>query len=252
MKQQWNIDELVEHFTLLPPELGRLGKDAAHNQLGKAILLKYFQYEWRFPESLTTVPTDIVTHIAQQLDIDPAKIGEYRWDSGRAREHRSEIRTLFGFRPATITDQRALRDWLVEEVIPYEYRPAHLEQLARRQMKQMQIEPPSATRLQQRVIRSALHHYAKRLFTTTFERLSDTEKAKLNQLITLDVSLPADDPEVDDDTEKYPLHELKTDSGDAKVKHVKRTAQRLKMLQGVSGLFAGIGRFEKLQRHFTL
>ena len=52
MKQQWNIDELEEHFELLPPEIEWLGDNADHNHLGKAIQLKFFQFEGRFPEGL--------------------------------------------------------------------------------------------------------------------------------------------------------------------------------------------------------
>ena len=32
MKQHWDVEELVEHFTLLPPEIGVLGNNSApHN-----------------------------------------------------------------------------------------------------------------------------------------------------------------------------------------------------------------------------
>jgi hypothetical protein len=70
MKHQWQIDELEAHFTLFPPELGLLGNEAPHNQLGKAILLKYFQHEGCFPEKAMDVPEDVIVHIAHQLDFD--------------------------------------------------------------------------------------------------------------------------------------------------------------------------------------
>ena len=50
MKREWHIEELEEHFTLLPPEIDSLQGNTDHNRLGKAVLLKYFQYEGRFPE----------------------------------------------------------------------------------------------------------------------------------------------------------------------------------------------------------
>jgi hypothetical protein len=43
MKQQWDVDELIEQFTLLPPEIEWLGENEEHNHLGKAISLKFFQ-----------------------------------------------------------------------------------------------------------------------------------------------------------------------------------------------------------------
>jgi TnpA family transposase len=243
MKRQWQIDELEAQFTLFPAEIGLLGGDAAHNQLGKAVLLKYFQHEGCFPTEAKDVPEDVVVHIAQQLGFDASELEKYNWSVGRIKDHRQDIREWLGFRPSTVADQRNLRDWLQAEVIPHEHRPSHLEQLVRRRLKQLHIEPPFPGRLQQRVINSALHRYAKQFFADTFSRLPEETKFNLNQLIRLDVSLPEEAGDEADDNEKYLLHELKADSRDAKVKHIKRTAQRLKALQDIGlpdDLFAEI------------
>jgi TnpA family transposase len=240
MKHQWQIDELEAHFTLFPPELGLLGGETPHNQLGKAVLLKYFQHEGCFPEGAKDVPEEVIVHIAHQLDFEASELEKYNWEVGRVKDHRQQIREWLGFRPITVADQRSLRDWLQAEVIPHEHRPVYLEQLARRRLKQLHIEPPSTGRLQQRVINSALHRYAQEFFSATYARLQEATKNNLNQLIALDISLP---DEEDDDSQKYLLHELKADSQDAKVKHVKRTAQRLKALQMIElpeDLFAEI------------
>ena len=49
MKQQWTVEEQLEHFTLRADERAWIGENDPHNQLGKAVLLKYFQQEGRFP-----------------------------------------------------------------------------------------------------------------------------------------------------------------------------------------------------------
>jgi hypothetical protein len=36
MKQQWDVNDIVEHFTLLAPEVSFLGMNDPHNHLGKA------------------------------------------------------------------------------------------------------------------------------------------------------------------------------------------------------------------------
>ncbi len=72
MKRQWEAFELIEHFTLLPSEqeiLPSKGNTTAANQLGFAVLLKFFQSEGRFPSQLHEVPFSIVSFIAKQLDI---------------------------------------------------------------------------------------------------------------------------------------------------------------------------------------
>jgi hypothetical protein len=43
MKRDWSIEEVIEHFTLIPAEIEFLGSNNPHNQLGKAVLLKFFE-----------------------------------------------------------------------------------------------------------------------------------------------------------------------------------------------------------------
>ena len=50
MKHQWTLDELIDHWTLRADELALVKQGrTAHNQLGLALLLKYYQLEFRFP-----------------------------------------------------------------------------------------------------------------------------------------------------------------------------------------------------------
>jgi hypothetical protein len=43
MKQNWELEELIEHWMLLPDELVLLGNKTGATRLGFAVLLKYFQ-----------------------------------------------------------------------------------------------------------------------------------------------------------------------------------------------------------------
>lgn len=72
MKPDVAVDELIEHFTLLPPEITFLGRNDPHNQLGKALLLKFFQAAGRFPESEHEFTPAIIEYVAQQLRLPPA------------------------------------------------------------------------------------------------------------------------------------------------------------------------------------
>ncbi len=49
MKHDWNADELLEHWTLLPGEKRLLANKSGATRLGFAALLKFFQHEGRFP-----------------------------------------------------------------------------------------------------------------------------------------------------------------------------------------------------------
>lgn len=60
MRRNWQADELVEHWTLLPDELILLTNKTNPNRLGFALLLKFFQLEARFPHNKHEVPKVVV------------------------------------------------------------------------------------------------------------------------------------------------------------------------------------------------
>lgn len=74
MKRNWQPEELIEHWTLIPTELDLLTKKTATNRLGIALLLKYFQYEGRFPTSQAEIPRDVIRYVAQLLKLSPDRI----------------------------------------------------------------------------------------------------------------------------------------------------------------------------------
>ncbi len=71
MKRTWDIEELVEHFTLLPQDMDLLANKTGPTRFGFAVLLKYFQYEARFPAAKQDVPKALITYLANQLNLSP-------------------------------------------------------------------------------------------------------------------------------------------------------------------------------------
>ena len=245
MNKDWNSDEIIEEFTLLPSELEVLGNSRSHNRLGKALMLKFFQHEYRFPENASEIPDEIVEYVAQQLRLSKEVLDEYNWEGRSLKEHRKEIRERMDFRPATRNDQKALLTWLVNEALPHEYRAAHLEQLICQRLRREHIEPPTKNRID-RIVVSAISQHEKAFFAETYGRLSATTRANLRQLIHQVAALDeeVDLEERDESTLKqYPIHDLKTGAGEPKVNNIKKVAARLKLLQEVglpSDLFADV------------
>jgi hypothetical protein len=71
MNRHFDIDAIVHPFTLLPPEIDFLGTNKPHNHLGKALLLKFFQAEGRFPKGEDDFPLGIIEYVARQLNLLP-------------------------------------------------------------------------------------------------------------------------------------------------------------------------------------
>ena len=82
MKRQWEPEELIEQFILIPVEMALLPEDVTNanpsNRLGFAVLLKFFQVEARFPQHPVEVPKAVVHFIAQQLKLTEEDYRRYR------------------------------------------------------------------------------------------------------------------------------------------------------------------------------
>lgn len=88
MKKNWNENEFLTDFVLIPNELHlfMVNKTEA-NRLGFALLLKYFQQEAKFPSTKQDVPKVSIEYIAKQLDISPEHFEEYYWGWKRKDLH---------------------------------------------------------------------------------------------------------------------------------------------------------------------
>lgn len=108
MKRDWEIDELLDTFTLSSEEWGLIHNKTDYNQLGFAALLKFFQYEGRFPHYPHEVPYAVLTYLAQQLEVETDLYDQYRWDGRTISSDRSTIRSYCRFREASSEDQAEL------------------------------------------------------------------------------------------------------------------------------------------------
>lgn len=245
MKQSWNTDEIIEHFTLLWSERKFVGSNDPHNQLGKALLLKIFQYAYRFPENAAEIPREIIEYVAQQLDLSGEEIERYDWTGRSSKSHRQAIRERMGFRQATVADQEALQDWLLKEVLPDEYRPVYLEQMIYQRLRREQLEPPTKDRIE-RIVIAAINQHKSAFFEQTYDRLPKPVRAKLHQLITAETETEGGVDQVESEEQpwqRYPIHDLKIGAGASKVRNIKRVAARLTLLQNIAlpaDLFADV------------
>ncbi|MFR9709687.1 DUF4158 domain-containing protein [Paenibacillus sp. MB22_1] len=73
MKRNWELDELIEHFTFLPNEMQQVGNKSGETRLGFAVLFKFFQYEARFPSHKFEAPKAVIQYIAKQIET-PAEL----------------------------------------------------------------------------------------------------------------------------------------------------------------------------------
>ena len=182
MKRQWDIEELIEHFTLIEEDKDVLENKTGATLLGCALLLKCFEYEGHFPSAKYEIPKAVVDYIARQLKVDANVFAQYDWDGRTIKLHRTQIREHLNFREATAEDSETIASWLIVTHLATDQNPDHLKAKVLARFRKEQIEPPTADRID-RLIRSACATYEHTLFQAVSGRLSPETQAQLDQLL---------------------------------------------------------------------
>ena len=235
MPQEYDGEELMVYWTLLPAEEVLVSSKRGPARLGFAVLLKFFQREGRFPQRPQEVSPTAVAHLAAQVGIPPAQWRAYDWDGRAIKYHRAEIRTLVGFREATLADSEALGTWLSDHVLPTTVRLDAILAAAYERLRDLRIEPPTRDRLD-RLIRSALHAFEHRVCTDIWHRVSPSTRTALETLLAPELREPhdADEDETSTPGGRALLHELRADAGRATLDNLFREIAKLERIRAVA------------------
>ena len=232
--------ELLERFTLQNDELELVAGKSVAGRLGFALLLKHFQYCGCFPDDMSSLPSDIVGHVAEQIEVNANTLARYDLAGRSGKRHRTEIRELTGFRECTAADLADVSSWLSDQAKAY----ADHEQLfdfllakTLQRLRDLKIEPPTPERTK-RVVRSAVRAAEQHLLATLAARIPKASKLAIDEL------LKAKDSGLS-------LTELKADPGRPSLESIFQEIAKLTCLRGVAlpdALFEGISR-KLLQRN---
>ncbi|NET03612.1 MAG: Tn3 family transposase [Symploca sp. SIO2B6] len=242
IKPNWNTEELIDNWTFLPQELELVSNKVGANQIGFAVLLKYFQLMARFPDSPKEIPKVIISYIAQQLKIPETIYSEYNWQGRSISNHRASIRKLFGFRTATISDGEEMVNWLKAEIIPNEQRIEAITELVYQKFRELQIEPPTAGRIE-RLVRSSLYQYKTDFCHQTLSKLTPENRQQIDALLTTEDPNSSEDKILPGKLKASDFAFLKTDPGAVGLGSFLSEIDKLKRIQVVGlppDLFIGI------------
>lgn len=170
MEQNESDEVLVESWTLVEEDRALLAGKSGYTRLGFALLLKFFEKEARFPESLSEIPFEAVVYVADQVKVDDATWSEYKQESRASFYHRSEIREFFGFREFGRDDEGPLVEWLAVEVCGTELRVEAVIEAALVRCRTLKLEPPGRT---ERIAAAALRRAETVFCDRILARLND-------------------------------------------------------------------------------
>jgi len=92
MARLLELEELVDHYTLAPAELGLLRNKAGATRLGFGVLLKFVQWRGRFPAGREELPENAIGHVARQVGVAESEIARYDFDGRQGAPRRDPSR----------------------------------------------------------------------------------------------------------------------------------------------------------------
>ncbi|GAA2941719.1 DUF4158 domain-containing protein [Streptomyces enissocaesilis] len=177
-----DLDELVEHWTLLKDEQRLVSGKRGATRLGFAVLLKFFTQYGRFPRGRAELPGEAVEFVARQVQVPASELGFYEWTGRTVEYHRAQIRRHLGFRECSVADAEKLTAHLAEHVAHKERRPEQMrvELLARCRVES--IEPPAPGRCD-RIAAAALRAAEEASTVRISSRLSSESVERIAALV---------------------------------------------------------------------
>jgi TnpA family transposase len=238
MRREWELEDLIECWTLDEEELGLLGNKSGARRLGFAVMLKFFELEARFPRR-EDVPRAAVEFMAGQVKVDAELFGDYAWSGRTIEYHRKEIRDFHGFRPVTVADEEKLVFWLAADICSKEMSRDRLRAALLARCRQEKIEPPTPGRIE-RLLGSAESMFERQFAERTLHRLPPVSVTSLERLVAVD---DPDDAAGSVGGRRAFLHELKEDLGpltlDTLLAEITKL-ERVKAIELPVNLFEGV------------
>jgi TnpA family transposase len=184
------MDQLVRHpveapdgWKLTPADEPLIAAKSRANRLPFAMLLLFFRAHGRFPRAQQEIDPDTVADVARQLGTRPISANALSVSDRTLERHRAEIRTLLGFREATVADGEALTEWLRDHAVADSRDMAELTGALEQRCRDLKVEPPGADRIE-RIVRAAIHAYDERFCSEIHGRLAPATRAQLDTLLS--------------------------------------------------------------------
>ena len=160
-------------------------KKVGGNQIGFALLLKYFQLFACFPEDKSSISQVVISYIASQVNLPESSYSDYDWQGRSAKVYRVEIRSLFNFRVASVQDSEEMITWLIDEVLPNEQKVQAITEFVYQRFRELQLEPLTTPQIE-RLIRSAIAKHEADFCNLTLKLLTTDAITQIDLLLTTD------------------------------------------------------------------
>ncbi len=227
--QPVDMDQLVEHWTVLDDEQDLVTGKRGATKLGFALLLKYYTRYGRFPRGRAEFPDEVVGFVARQVKVPAADFGFHEWSGRTIEYHRKQIRDHLGFRVCGVANADKLTDWLATGVAHAERSTDRVREKLLKHCFAEHIEPPTPDRVM-RMVRSALSSAEETWFTTIEARLAPELRERVLGLVKQDSET---DTDADDEDVESVLSLVKAMPGNISLESMLREIRKLNAIRSM-------------------
>ena len=109
---------LIRHYTLSPADLALIRRGRGdHHRLGYALMLCYLRHPGRPLRAGEIPPAELVSFVAEQLDVLPSEIEQYFASERNRQRHSVSLQDFLGLRSFGPRQGNKLAKWLLPQAI---------------------------------------------------------------------------------------------------------------------------------------
>ncbi|SMF80417.1 Tn3 family transposase [Pseudobacteriovorax antillogorgiicola] len=187
------------------------------SKLGFSILLKFLQLRGYFPQDHHDVPLEVVSNIADQLDINGKLFKKYDIGSRSCRNHKAQIKKFLGFRDITKPDYTALNKWLCKE-LSFEHGINDFVSEANNRLLKLKIVASNQDQII-RTAKSSLNSCEDAFFNKIHRKIPKRSKSAIDEILSANSELS--------------LTEIKSDPGKVGIESLIKESKKLAVLREI-------------------
>jgi len=176
--------DLIRYYTLSQEDLGVIARRRRpQNRLGFALQLRALRYPDRLIRPGETVPMEVARFLGEQLDVDPAAIGDYATRPQTRYDQLDTLRELFGFRGFAQPDHRTLSKWLLP-IAMTTVKPVSVAEALMVELRRQGIAAPGVTVIE-RMVATAMLGAERMVAEQLTSDLSESQRRSLDALLNI-------------------------------------------------------------------
>ena len=174
--------DLVRHYTLSAADLTVIARRRrAHNRLGFAVQLCALRHPGRLLHPGEVVPEQILTFLADQLDLAPEALADYAVRSQTRYDQLNALYAVYGFRTFTRPDRAEMGRWLLAPALGTTSGAA-LAALLLEELRRRAVAAPGPTVIE-RLVAAALSQAERHVERQIDAALDDRRRTELDALL---------------------------------------------------------------------